>query len=173
MLSDVEVLQLLLISGNVHSNPGPEVEEFSKCLSIYHQNIRSIRTKINYIIDNWLDYDIICFTETHLNDSISNDSIILDNHNMLYRMDKSNHFGGIVIYIADHLTSKRILELDHYLPESLWVKIQNKTESFLLCTVYRQPDSTVEFWNRFNLCIEKAFELCDKVIIVGDLMKIN
>ncbi len=57
--------QLLLLAGDIELNPGP-TNDSGGCLSIMHQNIRSIRNKMDYIKDNFLDFDILCFTETHL-----------------------------------------------------------------------------------------------------------
>ena len=53
---------LLLLSGDIESNPGPT----ENCLSIIHSNIRSIRNKIEFIKNHLLDFDVLCFTETHL-----------------------------------------------------------------------------------------------------------
>ena len=53
---------LLLQAGDIETNSGPE-NRYD--LSIVHLNIRSIRNKIEYITDNLLDFNILCFTETH------------------------------------------------------------------------------------------------------------
>ena len=65
---------LLLLSGDIEINPDPN-EQSGACLSIIHQNIRSIRNKFDYIQDHFLDFEIICFTETHL-DNVSIRQII-------------------------------------------------------------------------------------------------
>ena len=57
---------VILQAGDIETNPGPE----NICeLSIVHLNIRSIRNKIEYITDNLLDFNSLCFTETHLDAS--------------------------------------------------------------------------------------------------------
>lgn len=67
----VVLLLLVLMSGDVSENPGPDLESISTVtgdtcsLSILHLNIRSIRNKIKYIEENFNDFDILCFTETH------------------------------------------------------------------------------------------------------------
>jgi hypothetical protein len=48
-------------------------------LSIFHGNIRSLRNKVDYISNIIEDYDIVFFTETHL------DKLVLD---------KNIHFSG-------------------------------------------------------------------------------
>ncbi len=64
----------ILLSGDIESNPGPDNDN-PGCLSIIHQNIRSIRNKMDYIKSNFVDFDIICFTETHLSIDIA-DSLL-------------------------------------------------------------------------------------------------
>lgn len=60
------VLILVLLSGDIKLNPGP-VFGTHNCLSIVHQNIRSLANKVSYVTENLLDFDVICFTKTHLN----------------------------------------------------------------------------------------------------------
>ena len=62
------LLFLNLEAGDVEMNPGPNTTEHS--LSIIHNNIRSIRNKIDFITEYFLDFDILCFTETHLDVNI-------------------------------------------------------------------------------------------------------
>ena len=69
------------MSGDVAENPGPcesSTIEMQNCLSLAHLNIRSIRTKLDYIKDFFLDFDILCFTETHLTNDISTEYLLLD-----------------------------------------------------------------------------------------------
>ena len=56
------VMFLLLLEADDESNPGPGNEHSF----IIHLNIRSIRNKISYIQDQLSDFDVICFSETHL-----------------------------------------------------------------------------------------------------------
>ena len=56
----VFVNKLLLLAGDVELNPGPNsATNLTSCLSVVHQNIRSILNKFEYIKDNMLDYDIL------------------------------------------------------------------------------------------------------------------
>lgn len=71
---------LILLAGDVPENPGPQFVNTSDvgCISILHLNIRSIRHKLEYIKDNFLDSDALCFSETHLINEIGNDFLKLD-----------------------------------------------------------------------------------------------
>ena len=62
---------LLLMSMSVHPNPGP----VNEVLSIFHINIRSLRNKVAYLSDIASDYDVICVTETHLDEHVQNTDI--------------------------------------------------------------------------------------------------
>ena len=66
---------LILLSGDIKTNPGPFIaqQNQSDCMSVLHLNIRSIRYKLDFIKDNFLDFDVLCFTETHLTNDISNE----------------------------------------------------------------------------------------------------
>ena len=133
----VNVMQLLLLlCGDVERNPGPNTPEHS--ISILHLNIRRIRQKIDFITDNLLDFDILCFTETHLNQDILTDSILLDNFSLPYRKDRNNRGGGILHYINNKLLSERIPDLEILWDECIWVTIHKKRLSFLL-GIFLQP----------------------------------
>lgn len=64
---------LLLLCGDIELNPGPSIVNI---LNILHLNIRSIRHKLGHLNYFIHDFDILCFTETHLDPSVSNDNII-------------------------------------------------------------------------------------------------
>ena len=58
---------LLLQTGDIETNPGPEN---GYELSILHLNIRSIRNKLDFILDNFSEFNILCFSETHLDNNV-------------------------------------------------------------------------------------------------------
>ena len=113
------ILLLLLKAGDIEINPGPEHEH---CLSILHCNIRSIRHKLEYIKDSFVDFDILCFTETHLDAAVSDEFLHLsDSFDVLYRKDRTNHGGGILIYVSKNLNHERMHKLEIYSHESIWI----------------------------------------------------
>ena len=66
------IVMLVLLAYDIDQNQGPNNLRHTE-LSILHLNIRSIRKKIDYIKDNLLDFHILCFSETHLDQQIMND----------------------------------------------------------------------------------------------------
>ncbi len=162
----------IILSGDIETNPGPTTNTnrlSNASLSIAHLNIRSIRNKLEYIKDNYLDFDVLCFTETHLTDIIDNNMIILEEFNTIYRKDNSAHSGGLLVYVSATFPSRRLTDLEAILPESIWVEIKDKSNKYFICNVYRPPNYSVEFWHKLNVCIESASELTNQIVIVGDI----
>ncbi len=86
-----------------------------------------------------------------------------------YRKDKSAHAGGILIYVSDHLLSEREPNLEIFCDECIWLKVKTNCEKYFLCTLYRQPSSSVDFWEALNRNLETAIDSTNKIIMVGDV----
>lgn len=67
---------ILYLCNDVESNPGPVQN-----LDTVHLNVRSIRNKTSSIEVKFVNHDIICITETHLNPLINNTDIQLHSLN--------------------------------------------------------------------------------------------
>ena len=99
------ILLLLILSGDVESNPGPI--ELKHSLSVLHANTRSIWNKLNYIKDKFLDYDVLCFTETHLYVNISTEeSLLIQNYDSPYKKDRTNHGGDLLVCLCCGFTAQ-------------------------------------------------------------------
>ena len=80
----------LLLSGDVHPNPGPQVPQFAKTwapfkksgLHFIHININSLLTKIDEIRSIALNTNaaVIGITESKLDESVMNSEINIDNY---------------------------------------------------------------------------------------------
>ena len=82
------ILLLILLSNDVELNPGPTKEGE---LSIFHLNTRSMRHKLDYIESICNEADIICLTETHLDQNITNDGIFIEGYcKDPFRKDRNN-----------------------------------------------------------------------------------
>ena len=161
------LLCLLLQDGDVETNPGPE--NAHNCLSIFHCNIRSIRNKLDYIRDNFLDFDILCFTESHLNNFVDTSSLLLsDKYSEPYRKDRTNHGGGLLVYLSKELCHSRVQQLEVFCDESIWIKITINNVTHLLGLFYSPKPSDRLFFQNLDRNIEKAFETSKHIILVGD-----
>ena len=133
-------------------------------------HIRSIRNKLDFILDNFSEFNILCFSETHLDDNVSTEMLFLTNlYSAPYRKDRINHGGGVLAYLNSSLLHARRPGLEIFCDESLWVEVKVKNELFLIGLFYSPSTADAQFFNSFNLNIEKALEHSKNLIIVGDL----
>ena len=100
-------LFLILLSGDIHLNPGPRQLSFSMA----HMNAHSLNAtdKLNEILALKLEhkFDIFAISETCLNANVANDSISIPGYNAPLRKDRLfRHGGGVALYIADQRRSE-------------------------------------------------------------------
>ena len=98
------ILHLLMLSNDIERNPGP----CKKSLAIYHLNICSLLPKLDDVAIEFQDFDVVCFSETHLDDSITNDHISIPGYQEPERKDRNRHGGGIAVYVKNTLAYRRI-----------------------------------------------------------------
>ena len=172
------VLRYILIIGNVEQNPGPSENDESNTPSIDNDNhlvicninIRSIQNKIEFLQNFTDEFDIVTVTETHLNPNIFYEDLALDTFSkIIFRKDRNNSGGGILIYAKEDLVVSRKRELEKPLDETIWVEVRGRGQTFLLCSAYRSQFSDSEFWTRFSHAIGMDLYENDNIIITGDL----
>lgn len=149
---------------DIHPNPGM-MSDFM----VFNWNARSVRNKIEYLEDIANEYDLLCITETHLDDNITFSDLLLDNYAQPFRKDRNCMGGGILVYCNDNLYSKRRADLESPNLETIWIEIQLKGMILLICAVYRPPNTKDSFWENFSYAIEQAYETSNNIIIAGDI----
>ena len=82
-------------------------------------DIRSIRNKLYFITENFFDFDILCFSETHFDDLVPLELLKLENFDEPYRNDRTNHGGGVLMYLNSCLAHTRRPGLETYCNESI------------------------------------------------------
>ncbi|CAC5390707.1 unnamed protein product [Mytilus coruscus] len=109
------VVGLLLLAGDIETNPGPggTSDPHDTSLSIFHVNIRSIRNKIDYIVNIVQDFDIIFFTESHLDGQILHSDIRIEGFESPVRKDRNARGGGILMFYKSGVNIIRRLDLEH------------------------------------------------------------
>ena len=136
----VATRQLLLLSGDVDTNPGWQVvidrdgdylQDFARTsnqgsnVSVAHINIRSLRNKVDEVkvLLHVCRFDILAITETHLDRKISNSQLKIDNYKIIRRDRDANTIGGgCLFYIASHICSTRLRSLESSDIEAIWLK---------------------------------------------------
>ena len=160
-------------SGDISENPGPK-----NSLRCFLQNVRSLKaavadgdsfeykSAILRDIAYGYDLDVICLTETWLNDSIS-DSELLPTANNVFRKDRKSRGGGTLIAVKSNLPTRE-LEIATTL-ECVAVEINLSPEKTLLLINCYRPPSDQEFFHDFkdvitNFRLDKYWS----ALIVGD-----
>ena len=163
-------LILLLICMDIHPNPGPASSDSNgTSLDIFHLNAGSIRNKLEDIYSIAEEYHILCFSETHLDQSIDSSSLVLDGSGLPIRKDRSQHGGGVMIYISNLLVYKRRTELEDPRLEAIWIEITLKSQSVLICCSYRSDFNVSQalYISSMQSSIEMALDSCPSVVLVG------
>ena len=122
-------LILILLSGDIQENPGPdsvssladEEGDLSSCstesldplFSIMHLNIQSIEPKLDLVETESLAYDVMVYSESWLKPTVSNDSVTIANVHKPFRCDREERLGGgVIIYVRDSYYCKRSNDLE-------------------------------------------------------------
>ena len=111
---------LLLLGGDIETNPGPQTE---KSLKFFHWNLNSIcargAVKIPLIeaYDSVHKFDLIAISGTMLDSTIGNDIISIEGFSReIYRADhpSDNKIGGVCLYFREGLPIKRRKDLEFF-----------------------------------------------------------
>ena len=105
------LFKLLIISGNVHKNPGPgHGSRDEGLLKFMHWNVNSlyahdfVRIPLIQSLNAYNDYNIIVITETALNSDISDDRLALEGFLPIRRdLPLEDTHGGVMIYYKNSL----------------------------------------------------------------------
>ena len=163
-------LILLLMSMDIHSNPGPDSGGIHS-LNIVHLNARSIRNKLEFLPNLVESFQIACFTETHLDADVSSSNLILEGFDEPLRKDRIRNGGGILVYLSNLLKYNRRRDLEPPTIETIWVEIKLKDINLLLCCLYRSDFNASQslFINEIQNSIEIALGFTSHVILTGDI----
>ena len=112
--------------------------------------------------------DILSINETRLDGSVDNNSIQLEGYNLV-RKDRSREGGAVATYFRDHLNVKERAELIPDCIEAVCIEvIKIKSKPILVTTLYRPPNTQIEFFEKFECLITNLDKENKEFILVGD-----
>lgn len=172
------IFLLLLLSGNIELNPGPDINclstpiEFKSRsgLGVIHLNVRSLLPKLD-LAKIWAkstDADILVFSETWLKKSITDKDIAIEGYNV-FRCDRPRKGGGIAIYVKRkfHVTVQSSLSLSSQF-EFLVLKLELLNGHFLtIAGCYRPPSASSETLS--SLITQLSTLAFNEFLLTGDL----
>jgi hypothetical protein len=154
--------KLILLSGDIELNPGPK---------LFSININSLRYKIdNLSAEIPLDIDILCITETRLDNTIKDHDILVPGFSEVFRKDLTIDSGGVCLQLSDNLIGTRLMQLEQNNLELLWVKVTYKTDFVVIGVGYRNPALPVKYWDVLYANVSNAVGIYgqQKIVLVGD-----
>lgn len=148
-----------------------------KGLNMMHVNCRSLLPKLEEIslLIKQTNVDVMCITETWLDEHISNDVINVDGYSIIRKDRKDKKGGGVLIYVNSDIVFKEREDLVTSKDlEMIWIEIfcENTKNNHLVSCVYRPPNVCHEYLNHIVDCLEKAHAEDKYMSILGD-MNIN
>ena len=135
---------LILMSNDIHLNPGPQPNLHNSCLNFMNWNLNSL-TKDNFhrvdLIEahnSIFNYDFISVCETNLNDSVELPETLLND----YTFEPANHpsnikHGGVGLFYKNSLPI--IVRRDLSFDESIVVELKFGRKKIFFTVLYRSP----------------------------------
>lgn len=106
-----------------------------------------MRNKIDDIVHIVEDFDIVCFTETHLDQRVPTNNLVIPgfNSNPFSGLDRNMYGGGIMMYFKDNINIVPRTDLQVDGMEAMWFEIKSKVGNILLNIIYRSQIETGPF----------------------------
>ncbi|MEW8545693.1 MAG: endonuclease/exonuclease/phosphatase family protein [Candidatus Thiodiazotropha sp.] len=128
--------------------------------------------ELRIIMANQNGPDILGICETFLERNISDNQVAIDGYELIRkdRADTKNKTGGgLVLYFRNSIRYKRRSDFEISNIETLWAEIElQNAKPFLLCTVYRPPNSLNEWIDLFEEELSKAQTSGLELLLMGD-----
>ena len=145
----------------------------AKGFRIGHLNIQGLTNKIDQLklllqFQNNLIH-ILGISETKLTLNHPYALFHIDGYQKPFRRDRTeNAGGGLLVYVKDGVCCKRRADLEHQMLECIWVEIKPKNNcSFLVGHIYRPPNSSIQWNEFFEDCIEKVLQEEKEIYLLG------
>ncbi|CAL4133812.1 unnamed protein product, partial [Meganyctiphanes norvegica] len=127
----------------------------NKGLHFIHINARSMFNKLSEIqyIAKKTKPAIISITETWLDESHTNNSILIEGYKIV-RRDRLTHGGGVCMYINEKLKHNNREDLQNQTLEDLWIELLlPHTKPIIVGTCYRAPNNS-----NASACLESTLD---------------
>ena len=140
-------------------------------LSLLNINAESLRNKIDQLQIESSNYDIIGISETWLNKEICNDVLNINGFQEPIRKDRPDGWGGVAMFVRQGITCKHRKDLDVQHLEAIWCEITHSNFHYLICIMYRPPNSNREYWELIKNSLENARMSSPdiEIFLMGDL----
>ena len=115
------------------------------------------------------NFDILALNETRLDHSIPDDLVNIPNYDII-RNDRNRNGGGVCIYVRNKIS---YCNLSHTIPDTLEAVVieihKPNSRPFIVYTIYRPPNSTVDIFGKIEYFISKFDCEHNEFYLLGDL----
>ena len=141
-------------------------------LKFLHQNTRSLRGKmdeLNILVSHCPNLHILAFTETWLDNSISDGEVSLPGYSIFRSYRTNGRGGGIAVYVKETQSVIRRADLEKdFVGECMWLELLlPKAKGILFGTFYRPPSQS-DVLHPFQEVIELSNAENKETLITGD-----
>ena len=153
-----------------HSNNSLRSLNLSHNLSFVHYNVQSILNKLDILEAELFEFDILAFTETWLNPTVQSDDLVFHTFHKPERKDRrSDHFGGLLLYVKSGILTKRRSDLEINGIECILIEVVLNKKSLLFGLFYRPPISSADVYSNIEESISLAVDTgTSDIIITGN-----
>lgn len=144
---------------------------------LLHLNVNGLFGKIDQIRDMLFstrkNIHLFGITESHLTEIIPDSLVSIEGYRTVRKDRKTGIGGGVIVYIRDDLKWQRRFDLESDI-ESIVVEIfVEKYKSFIVCVMYRPPDSSLHGTKNFETCLNDFLTISStedkETLLLGDL----
>ena len=134
-----------------HSNNSLRSLNLSHNISFVQYHVQSILNKLDILEAELFEFDILAFTETWLNPTVQSDNLVFQTfHKPEHKDRRSDHFGGLLLYIKSGIFYKRRCDLKINGIECIWIEVVLNKKSLLFCLFYRPPNSSADVYSNIE-----------------------
>ena len=138
---------------------------------IAHLNINSLRNKFDMLADIMAEkIDILCISETKLNESFPSSNFTIRGYSPPYRRDRTDCGGGIMIFVRNDIPSKELTSIN--IPEGnecLFIEINLYKKKWLIGNFYNPSKNLIKDRIKFlGKCLDHYLPSYDNLLILGD-----
>ena len=161
---------MLLLSGDVETNPGPVRRKFCNVL---YCNIRGLHGNFNELSVASTKYDIICCSETLVSNRRHSSELILPNFNKPLQLLRNSlpRAQGLCLYTRVGFNASRFKKYECGCHEIMITRVCSRFNNFYIFSLYRNPNSDDSIYecllNSYIKIQEEDRKSC--FIFIGDL----
>ena len=102
-----------------------------------------------------------------MDESVNDNEIKIPGYKIL-RKDRNRNGGGVCCYIKNSIDFIERKYIGKAI-ESIWFSVKYKDKQIIFGTIYRPPNSTSVYYDNILSEIQRARDVCNHVIVMGDL----